>query len=124
MRPPETRWIPGFEDKYAITSTGEVWAQRRERVKGGWKRTGLNTHGYLQVSLGRGQVHEVHKLVALAWIGPPPPGQQVRHLNGVKTDIRLDNLAYGTYTEQRLDDVRLGVNGIVTYNRRRAASCA
>jgi hypothetical protein len=106
----ETRWIPGYEGLYAITQEGAVWSVPRERTKGGWLSRSVNTHGYYQVQLGRGHVHEVHKLVARAWIGPCPAGQQVRHLNGKPLDIRLDNLAYGTYSDQRYDDVRNGVH--------------
>jgi transposase len=37
----------------------------------------------------------VHALVALAFIGPRPNGQVVRHLDGDKKNNRPDNLAYG-----------------------------
>lgn len=47
----------------------------------------------------------VHQLVLLAFIGPPPIGQEVRHLNGVASDNRLENLAYGTKKEN-VDDSR------------------
>ena len=41
----------------------------------------------------------VHQLILKAFIGEPPKGQEVRHLNGIPTDNRLENLEYGTRSE-------------------------
>ncbi len=45
----------------------------------------------------------VHRLVMLAFVGLPPKGKEVRHINGIPTDNRLKNLVYGTRTENILD---------------------
>lgn len=45
----------------------------------------------------------VHRLVAAAFIGPPKPGQEVRHLNNVADDNRAENLAWGTRSQNVLD---------------------
>ena len=51
----------------------------------------------------------VHRLVLLAFVGPVPEGKPItRHLNGVKTDNRLENLRYGTHSENELDKVAHG----------------
>ena len=50
----------------------------------------------------------VHQLVLLTFAGPPGAGQEVRHLNGDPKDNRLENLAYGTRTENILDVFRQG----------------
>lgn len=52
----------------------------------------------------------VHWMVAETFIGPRPPGQVVRHLNGDPGDNRVENLAYGTHSENMLDMVRHGRN--------------
>lgn len=121
--PESASWIPGYENRYAITREGMVWSAPRERTKGGWLMIRVNGRGYLSVILGRtpaGQVNpqEVHRLLMRTFVGPPPPGQEVRHLDGDRLNIDLSNLAYGTRTEQRLDDVRHGTNGIVKWNAR------
>lgn len=50
----------------------------------------------------------VHTLVARTFLGPRPPGQDVRHLDGNPCNNRVDNLAYGTRTENILDVYRIG----------------
>lgn len=68
-------------------------------------------HGYLQVALCRNGVPAtrlVHQLVMLTFVGPCPKEMEVRHLNGISTDNRLENLAYGTSKENNVDIVRHG----------------
>lgn len=69
--------------------------------------------GYPRVSLrrdGRDTVRAVHVLVAEAFIGPRPPGHEVRHINGVRTDPGAHNLIYGTRSENMRDAVRHGTH--------------
>jgi hypothetical protein len=46
---------------------------------------------------------KVHHLVLETFVGPRIHGQICRHLNGIKTDNRAANLAWGTHTENMLD---------------------
>lgn len=50
----------------------------------------------------------VHRLVASAFLGPCPGGQEVRHLDGNPQNNAVTNLAYGTRTENILDVLRIG----------------
>lgn len=52
---------------------------------------------------GRRRCRRVGSLVALAFLGPRPLGAEVRRLNGVTTDDRLENLAYGTRDDVTAD---------------------
>lgn len=67
------------------------------------------THdGYLRVRVVKAYAEPVRSqavapIVAEAYLGPRPEGQQVRHLNGVKTDNRPANLAYGTALDNARD---------------------
>lgn len=51
-----------------------------------------------------------HSLVADAFLGPRPSGMEVRHLNGIRSDNRISNLAYGTKVENAADRDRHGRN--------------
>ncbi len=51
-----------------------------------------------------------HRLVLTAFRGPCPEGMVTRHLNGVRTDNRLVNLAWGTPCENEADKVRHGTS--------------
>ena len=52
----------------------------------------------------------VHRLVALAFIGPAPSRiHEINHKNGIKTDNRVDNLEWVTCAENIAHAVRLGL---------------
>lgn len=73
-----------------------------------------NKCGHLVVGLHKEGIEQtmlVHRLVALTWIGPCPPGQQVRHgPNGI-VDNSVGNLCYGTRSQDGLDKRRDGTHG-------------
>ena len=72
-----------------------------------------NQRGHLAVHLYRKGIRQtiyVHQLVAAAWIGPRPSGQQVRHGSSGKLDNSVSNLCYGTQSEDGLDRRRDGTH--------------
>lgn len=110
------RPIPGMRD-YEVSSLGRV---RSYRAHGGKKRlrdpylktVRPNGRGYLSVVLqvhpGRSQAYCVHALVAAAFLGARPEGQQVAHADGNRLNARLDNLRYATPLENAQDKHRHG----------------
>lgn len=56
--------------------------------------------------------HRTHRLVALAFLGPPPSDRpECNHKNGDKTDNRVSNLEYASRQENALHSTRtLGKN--------------
>jgi hypothetical protein len=115
------RWLPvvGYEGLYEVTNRGRVRSLDRNvttragvrRYKGRALRSTL-VNGYPWVTLslvGKLTARPVHQLVMEAFVGPRPEGQEVRHLNDIKTDCRWpENLAYGTKKENFADRL---VNG-------------
>ena len=112
--------IPGYEGKYQASDKGRIRSLTR-RVNIGGGRTRLmrgrvlkpaaskKYDPHLSVVLGHGENgRAVHVLVALAFLGPRPDGQDVRHLDGNPKNNRLDNLAYGTRAENIYDVTRIG----------------
>lgn len=103
MSAAEERWLPavGFEGRYEVSSLGRVKRVfRGERIKS----PSIDSWGYLVVCLSgpNGQVTRyVHTMVALAFLGPRPPGKEINHKSGVKTDASVDNLEYVTPEENR-----------------------
>ncbi len=119
----EWRKIPGTGGDYEISRCGTVRSvartitrkngailklPQRELVK--W----VNSYGYLTVTLSSPRKHNrgLHQLIAETFIGPRPPGMQVRHLDGNKLNNSVENLAYGTPRENQLDRITHG-----THNR-------
>jgi len=62
---------------------------------------------------GRRERHrfEVHRLILKAYAGIPEDGMAARHLNGVSTDNRPVNLAWGTSADNSADAIRHGTLG-------------
>lgn len=110
--------IPGYEGRYQASSMGRIRSMDRiitcggdkhrshqRSVKGRILRPGrFCKSGHLSVVLGHGENGSpVHQLIALTFIGVCPDGMEVLHCNGNPTDNRLENLRYGTRTENILD---------------------
>ncbi len=110
--------IPGYVGKYQVSNLGRVkslerkvrsinWYTKKEFFKTVHERIlkpAPSNSGHLYVVLGHGEAGKpVHQLVMKAFVGEAPQGMEVRHLNGNPTDNRLENLQYGTRTENILD---------------------
>jgi hypothetical protein len=54
--------------------------------------------GYHRISIN-GKKMLIHRMVALAFFGPPVPGQEVHHENKERGDNRVANLRYVTKQE-------------------------
>ncbi len=72
-------------------------------------KPGRSATGYWTVSFGRvcGS-QQVHALVAAAFIGPCPVGQECRHKDDDRLNARADNLEYGTRHQNIMDAVERG----------------
>lgn len=116
-------WRPvvGYEGLYEVSDQGRVRSlDRWERngrgmplrlFKGKVLKSTPGSSGYLRVCLSKsgGLRHfTVHTLVLNAFVGPRPEGLQCRHLNGIQTDARLCNLAWGTIKENTNDRISHG----------------
>jgi hypothetical protein len=107
-------WRPTGTSGYDVSSDGQVRSSMRYRGSDTPRilRANPNSKGYLAVTLyaGRPFIAFVHRLVAEAFLGPAPQGQEVRHLNGNRLDNRPENLAYGSSRENTLDTIRHGTH--------------
>lgn len=114
----EWRQIPGFDSRYEVTAAGRVrsWmtkgkgdhrAASPHPLKGSRHHTGYPIYG-LRTADGRWTSVFAQNLVAAAFLGPCPPGLVIRHVNGDPWDCRVENLVYGTMTENHADRERHG----------------
>lgn len=89
-----------------MSDQGRVRSLARPRHPGRVLKPRLDSQGYALVTLSQDDQQRtrfVHRLVALAFLGPCPPGREVRHLDGDPANCRVGNLAYGTHRENELD---------------------
>lgn len=119
---PGERWVPvvGYQDYYEVSDLGRVRGVDRvvpnprtgsQRVRGRILKQGRHPKGYPQVHLqanGIDRSQPVHRIVTAAFLGPCPPGQEVRHGPSGQLDNRLTNLSYGTRRENHQDQRRDG----------------
>ena len=114
----EHRWIEGYEGSYSITPTGRVYSHSRltggsrpRMRKGKWLKSGLNGKGYHRVTLysdGKGSDKEVHRLIAIAYLPTDDRSLWVCHKDDVRINNSLDNLYWGTASDNAKDRIANG----------------
>ena len=102
----EWRPVPGYDGYYEVSNQGRV-----RSGKGLMKPWPVNGYGHLSVDFRRVKPYrkfQVHRLVLETFVGPCPEGMECLHKNGDPSDNRLENLRWGTSSENALDTVRHG----------------
>lgn len=113
--------IPGYEGYYQINRNGDVkkLATQCFSLDGSDKRVRREKilsrnsfcRGYRVVGLRKEGIQKqfyVYKLLAKTFIPNPNKYPVVRHLNDIRTDDRIENLRWGTYSENTLDALKNG----------------
>lgn len=105
----EYRGIEGFPS-YRVGSDGSVWScakgTRWHRLKATPDKDG---YGCLRLYRpGSWKQVRVSVLIATAFHGECPAGQEVRHLDGTRNNDAADNLCWGTSVENKADQIRHG----------------
>lgn len=113
------RDVVGYEGAYRVSSWGRVKSLPRT-VKSKWgstqdrpgkmlscpisKSTGYPLVGLSFLGKGKRKQYSVHVLVLEAFVGPCPEGMMCRHFpDNDRTNVRLDNLQWGTYRQNQKD---------------------
>ena len=110
------RWLPvvGYEEWYDVSDHGRVRRMARgNRTHVGKILSPGNVRGYEQVTMhmnNRRIQKKVHRLVAAAFIGQCPDGEEVNHIDGVKSNNYVGNLEYVTSSENATHAYVLGLN--------------
>lgn len=114
----DARPCPGLPG-YAVTINREVLSCKLRNPRGTYGRWRLmrtsrpseGKIGYETITAcvdGLRIQRSVHSLVLEAYVGPCPSGMECRHLDGDQFNNRLDNLCWGTPSDNKRDVVRHG----------------
>jgi len=114
--------IRGYEGHYQISNDGRIKSVGRISVHKRLKQWNIKEKyltptkvkaGYFVVALcknGNEKQHHLHVLKAAAFIPNPTNLPIVRHINDIKSDNDLENLAWGTHADNTADMIRNGNN--------------
>lgn len=99
------RKVPGYP-KIMASNMGRIKKTKNDKLYSQF----ADENGYLRIKHDKKR-HRVHQLVAKTFLGPRPEGNVTRHLDGVKSNNRVKNLAYGMIWENHQDNVRIAAAG-------------
>ena len=101
--------IDGYEGRYMMTEGGGVYSLLTNKIL----KTSLDKDGYKRLSLrgvcGKRKTFTLHRLIAKIFIPNPENKPCVNHIDGVKSNNRVDNLEWCTVSENTKHSYDMGL---------------
>lgn len=111
--------IVGFEGIYKISNTGRVVSLPKTKIECGRKsgnelKEKIGRAGYIYVALRKDKKQNnylIHRLIAKAFIPNTNNKPCINHINSIRTDNRIENLEWCTYSENNSHAHKVGGQG-------------
>lgn len=105
----EEIWKPvkGYE-KYEVSSLGNARSYKKT-LKSYKQLKPIERKGYLRIYMS-GKFHTLHKIIAEAFLKKPKGKEYVNHLDGVKTNNKVENLQWCNRSENMTHSYEIGLN--------------
>lgn len=110
----EAREVPGYNGKYIVTKLGKVYnnitgTEMKTRMLNGYPHVGLR---WFDGEKSNQKLYKVHRLVAEAFINNPENKPMVNHIDGDKTNSKVENLEWVTNQENCIHAVKTGLRNL------------
>lgn len=109
--------VKGYEGHYQVSNLGRIKTLKKQVGRKGTEKLMtpyMEWNGYSRVALYKDKKPKqfiVHRLVAEAFIPNPEGKPVVDHINGDRTDNRVENLRWCTHSENSQNSLRIKNNG-------------
>lgn len=103
------KWCKIQEFDYEISSQGRLRNLKTNKLL---STSSINSEGYVIVCLrkdGKSHSKRFHRLLADYFIPKINGKEYINHINGVKTDNRIENLEWCTHKENSIHAIKIGL---------------